>query len=134
MEDWTAIWAEGRLPQPELLFCPSMRQRAHQYDTPENPWLPGTVRTGYSRRFLPTNAGGLTHLSQIGQSQALAADLVVSPDRLKYQHQTGVNVLYLGGEVEFRKDVASLFEAAGVKGGSTGSNDQLDAVWTGLDH
>ncbi len=131
--DWTAIWVGGHLPGPQALFCPSTTTPAHRFNTPENPWPPGNVRTGYSRRLLAINSVGYTHVSRVSGGQVLAADLMISPAQLQYQHSAGANVLYVEGGVEFCPEVEALFESAGVTGNSPASNAQLDAVWSGLD-
>jgi prepilin-type N-terminal cleavage/methylation domain-containing protein len=133
VEDWTALNVDHRLAIEQVLFCPAMKSPTHQYGNPQNSWSNGSLRTGYSRRFLPVGRTGQTHVEQAGSGQALAADLLISPARLAFQHEIGVNVLHADGSVQFRNDVGDLFAAAGVAGSATVSNSQLDAVWAGLD-
>ena len=135
VEDWSAIYCDNKLDTEQVLFCPAMTSATHQYDNPQNAWSTGSLRTGYSRRFLPvSSATGLTHVSQVGDGQVLAADLVVSPLWLSFQHLFGINVLYADGAVEFREEVVSLFATAGLTGNANASNGQIDQVWSALDH
>ncbi len=131
-EDWTAMLATGVIESEANLFCPGTSTPSHQFDTPQNPWPPGLVRTGYSRRFIEPNSPTGLYFSHVPSGRAVAADLVVSPVHIAYQHGIGINVLYTDGDVQWRTDILKLFEDAGVTGPQA-SNDQLDAVWEGLD-
>ena len=135
VEDWSVLYSDGKLSTDQVLFCPAMTSATHQYDNPQNAWITGSLRTGYSRRYLPVNAiTGLTHVSQIGEGQVLAADLVISPSWVSFQHIFGINVLYAGGSVEFRTDALDLFASAGLADDTAASNDQIDQVWNALYH
>lgn len=131
IEDWTALYTGGHLTAAQVLFCPSTTSLSHQFDNPQNTWSAGSLRTGYSRRFVP--GAPRTHISNVTPGTVLAADLIISPSRLNYQHQLGCNVLYADGAVCFRADVADAFAAAGVGARATANNAQLDAVWAALD-
>jgi prepilin-type N-terminal cleavage/methylation domain-containing protein len=134
-EDWSALYYDNKLNTEQILFCPAMTSATHQYDNSQNAWSTGSMRTGYSRRYLPVNpATGLTHVSQIGEGQVLAADLVISPAWVGFGHLFGINVLYAGGAVEFRDDIFSLFASVGLTDNGSASNDQIDQVWSALDH
>ncbi|MDD4889152.1 MAG: hypothetical protein PHU85_04425, partial [Phycisphaerae bacterium] len=133
VEDWTALYVENYVPSIQTFFCPGMKSKTHQYDNPQNPWSSGSMRTGYSRRYFTFPGGTLTHVSRVGPGQAMAADLLISPSRLKFQHESGDNVLYASGRVLYRTDVAELFTAAGVSATATANNAQLDQVWADLD-
>ncbi|MCG3178671.1 MAG: hypothetical protein BIFFINMI_00999 [Phycisphaerae bacterium] len=133
VEAWSAVAADEHFSGAGMLYCPSMTSASFQYDTPANPWPGEPGRTCYSRRALPVSGNGLTHLSTVSGGTAMAADLIVSPTHVQYQHATGVNVLYSDGGVDYRTDVLDLFTASGFSGGSSASNAQIDAVWAGLD-
>lgn len=131
VEDWTALWQDDGVIEG-LLFCPGMKSDTHAFNTSDNPWPPGLVRTGYSRRYIPPPNGSLLHVSQLPAGRAVAGDLIVSPAHMEYQHQLGVNVLYSDGDVQWRADVDDLFAAAGASG-IRATDEQIDQVWQGLD-
>jgi prepilin-type N-terminal cleavage/methylation domain-containing protein len=110
---------------PEAFFCPSEIQPDHLFNHPENPWppFPGiskNVRLGYgSRPFdhldrqvswsgnvpwpddspIPTNGDpppGWPRLHKY-KNLAILADFVSSPQRVRWRHVKGVNVLYGNG-------------------------------------
>jgi prepilin-type N-terminal cleavage/methylation domain-containing protein/prepilin-type processing-associated H-X9-DG protein len=135
VEDWSALVYDNKLDSEQALFCPAMTSPTHQYDNPQNAWSTGEMRTGYSRRYLPVNpVTGLTGVWQIGNGQVLAADLVISPMWVSFQHLFGINVLYADGGVEFRTDILSLLASAGITNNGVASNAQIDQVWSALDH
>lgn len=133
IEDWSALYFEHRLSSIHVLFCPAVKSPLHQLDNPQNSWSSGSLRTGYSRRFFPVGPTGVTNVDAVDQGQAMAADLIISPSQISMQHEDGVNVLYAGGAVVFRQDIAEIFAAADVAPTASANNAQADAVWTALD-
>jgi prepilin-type N-terminal cleavage/methylation domain-containing protein len=99
----------GLLDAPEVLYCPAESAPNQQYNTPENPWPPGTpgvnVEGGYaSAPFvdwgfaeLPPSMVRLTDM----RPGPLLSDGVGLPARLDSRHIGGVHTLYSDAGVKW---------------------------------
>ncbi len=91
----------GLLESPEVLYCPAETADDQMFDTPVNPWPPGTpgvnVQGGYaSAPFFDWGFADLPpampRMADLGIT-ALLADGVGLPERLDSRHGDGVHVL-----------------------------------------
>lgn len=99
----------GLLEAPEVLYCPSESAEDQMFDTPTNPWPPGTpgvnVQGGYaSAPFVDWGFGEfppvMPRLTDMAPGPLLA-DGVGLPARLDSRHVRGVNVLYTDSGVRW---------------------------------
>jgi prepilin-type N-terminal cleavage/methylation domain-containing protein len=100
----------GLLDTGEALYCPAESAPEQGYDTPENPWPPGTpgisVQGGYASApfgdwgFAPVS-DAQPRLSDLEPFEPVLADGVGLPARLDSRHRDGVHVLYADSGVRF---------------------------------
>ena len=127
----------GYLPAPEALYCPAEMADQQRFNTPANPWPPGTpgvnVEGGYaSAPFvdwgfaeLPRVMVRLTDLP-VGP---LLGDGVGLPERLDSRHVTGVHTLYTDSAVTWNPRTRfeePLSESVGL---SPDNNDAQRRIW-----
>ncbi len=139
------LYQAGLITQPKVLFCPSDKQDIHQYNTPDNPWPPGSVpssnsRAGYGCR--PTVEwpngdfpGTMSKLTAM-RNTAIFGDVVSAPDRVDLRHVTGVNVLYgSGGAMWIPRGVfnADLSLSPTAFAPTPSANDAQDRIWATFD-
>ncbi|MEM7626699.1 MAG: type II secretion system protein [Planctomycetota bacterium] len=96
------LYLHGLMQSPEVFYCPAETSPEQSFDTPENPWPPGTpgtdVQGGYGMAPL-VNAGfaelpdRLIRLDELS-GEAIYADGVGLPARVDSRHGDGVHVLY----------------------------------------
>ena len=131
----------GLLDEPEVLYCPAEKAPAQQFNTPENPWPPGTpgvnVQGGYaSAPFVDWGFGALTddppRLDRLG-NVALLADGVGLPDRVNSRHEDGVQVLYVDGGVSWIWRDRFNDELEQCIGLDPSNNALQSAIWAELD-
>jgi len=98
------LFLAGMLEAPEALYCPSESAPAQSFNTPENPWPPGTpgvnVQGGYaSAPFVDWGFDELPEtmprLDRLDPTRPLLADGVGLPARVDSRHCDGVNALYV---------------------------------------
>ena len=107
----------GRLPDPQVLDCPSEQNPKFLYNTPDNPWPTGAsptanIQSGYAFRpteqipddlaHIPANLlpFAMPRLRDMG-SEAIAGDLTAAADRIATRHKDGMNVLYGDGSAHY---------------------------------
>lgn len=130
---WGVVYDAGHVPQPRVLYCPSMTDEAFMYDTPSNPWphsqKPGdplppygpdlAFATSASYGMRPTKqwyanyntnwaTPRMTRLTDL-RNGALLADIVGLPQHVDAGHKTGVNVGYADGSAHWVQ--RSVFDA-----------------------
>jgi prepilin-type N-terminal cleavage/methylation domain-containing protein/prepilin-type processing-associated H-X9-DG protein len=133
-EDWTGLWETRLLAGPEQLYCPSIRSDSYRFNTAANPFDGQAVRTSLSRRYLGRGDDPVATVDRVGGGDVVAADLIVSPAFIEYQHADGVNVLYGDGSVWWREEGAELFAESGFAGGPrAATNEQIDYGGAHLD-
>ena len=135
------LYTEGLLSAPSVLYCPAERAPDQAFNTPSNPWPPGTaginVQGGYASRPLVDWGAGDTpdpwpRLD--GQTNmALLADGLGQPARLDSRHATGANVAFSDGSVRWVRRAAfdaPLSQCATISPACNGAQDQ---IWSALD-
>lgn len=141
------LYLDGKMPQPDVFFCPSDTDPRSMLNTPTNPWPPGPdgdpaqqTYAGYGCRpevELPDEFHRLPNvtvprLTQF-KSKAIFADLVATPDRIALRHKDGVNVLYGDGSAHWvdRRGFDDPLQASPAI--SPTANPHQDAIWAVLD-
>ena len=149
-----ALFTEGRLKSPMILYCPSDNDPQSMFNTSINPWPPAqdgdpagvTVYSGYGCRpevELPDNSAQygtdapgtwqpMPRLTRL-KNKAIFGDLTAMPARLDTRHRTGVNVLYGDGSAkwiergrfdEFLRPITAIDKSF---------NPNQDQIWQALD-
>ncbi|MCH8508257.1 MAG: type II secretion system GspH family protein [Phycisphaerales bacterium] len=127
----------GLLEAPEALYCPSESAEGQRFNTPDNPWPPGTpgvnVEGGYASapfvdwgfaEFPPS----MVRLSDLPLGP-LVGDGVGLPDRLDSRHVDGVYTLFTDAGVRWTPRSAfdePLSESVGL---SPDNNDAQRRIW-----
>ncbi|BAM02885.1 type II secretion system protein [Phycisphaera mikurensis] len=112
------LYLNGGFESPEAFFCPSEADPLLSFDTVDNPWpvrgepLPASksTRVGYGVRPvvawpfpggapMPRPAGGLPSIEALRPADAVTADHVHKPDRVRDRHGDGVNAGRADGSV-----------------------------------
>lgn len=127
----------GLLGAPEVLYCPSESAEDQQYDTPSNPWPPGTpgtnVQGGYASA--PFVDWGFAEFPPVMPRLTtmdfgpLLADGVGLPERVDSRHVRGVNTLYTDSGVRWAPRTAfdePLSECVGL---DPSNNDAQRRIW-----
>ncbi|MEM6394292.1 MAG: type II secretion system protein [Planctomycetota bacterium] len=103
----------GLMESPEAYYCPAETASEQGFNTPDNPWPPGTpgedVQGGYASYPFwdwgfgadPPAALGYPNLDEMGPDQPMLADGVGLPARLDSRHRDGVHVLYADSGVQW---------------------------------
>jgi hypothetical protein len=107
------LWDSEALRDPQVFFCPSVRNPDLQLGTPYNPWPPKPGYGGhpeYPRWVNHTNAAyerrvALTGVlwDRIGLSTTIATDMMW-PEDIAETHRNGLNASYRDGHVSYIKD------------------------------
>jgi len=108
--NWGLMWQSGVVEQPEVFFCPSMRNADFAWNTPLNPWPPR--RETMWRPDVPTwvnhtQASFERRIALTGvpwdrvPSQTMLAHDLGAPNVAETAHRTGANVTYRDGHVIF---------------------------------
>jgi prepilin-type N-terminal cleavage/methylation domain-containing protein len=108
--NWGEMWRTGVVENPEVFFCPSMRDPDFAWDTPLNPWPPSHetmwrpdrpwqvnhTQASYERRI------GLTGVAwdRIPPQTTIAHDMA-APNIDQLAHGDGCNIVYRGGHVTY---------------------------------
>ncbi len=131
------LYEAGLMDSPEAYYCPAETADGQSYNTPDNPWPPGTpgqnVQGGYaSAPFLdwgfsanPTELPRLTDLA----AKPVLADGVGLPDRVDSRHIDGVHVLFGDSAirwVEREKFDEPLSQCVGL---DPSNNPQQQMIW-----
>ncbi|MEO1128193.1 MAG: prepilin-type N-terminal cleavage/methylation domain-containing protein [Planctomycetota bacterium] len=102
------LYLADMLEAPEALYCPSESAPEQSYDTPENPWPPGTpgigVQGGYASAPLVDWGFGslpdvMPRLDRLAPNRALLSDGIGLPDRVDSRHEQGVHVLFVDAAI-----------------------------------
>jgi prepilin-type N-terminal cleavage/methylation domain-containing protein/prepilin-type processing-associated H-X9-DG protein len=103
------LFLEGLMETPEVFYSPAETAPEQSFDTPENPWPPGTpgedVQGGYAMAPL-VDAGfaelpdRMVRLDELS-SEAIYADGVGLPARVDSRHGDGVHVLFADSAVRW---------------------------------
>lgn len=136
-----ALVSAGLVGNPKALYCPAERAPEQAYNTPVNPWTPGSpgvnVQGGYGSRPVvdwSTNdfPASWPKLDTLG-FVAVLADGVGQPARLDSRHRTGVNAAFSDGSVRWvlRQRFEAALSACNII--SPLCNDAQDLVWSELD-
>ncbi len=134
------LYLEKYLDEPRILFCPGEQAVTQSFNTPQNPWPPGTagvnVQSGYAT--LPVVDWGSAgvppvwpFLEELGQ-QPLFADTLGQPARVDSRHRDGVNATFADGSVYWiprRSFDADLQTCASI---SPNNNAAQDRIWAAL--
>ncbi len=148
------LYLNGGFGSPEAFFCPSETDPLLSYDTADNPWpirgepLPpgASTRVGYgvrpvvawpfpANRPMPDPAGGFPSIERLQPTDAVTADHVHKPDRVRDRHGNGVNAGRADGSVgRVAYDRLAAVEVAGVRWldtEDTGFSPAFNAVMLG---
>ena len=135
------LYLEGLMDSPSVFYCPAETAAEQAFDTPINPWPPGSpgvnVQGGYA--MAPLSDSGFAELPPVMPRldalgfRGILSDGVGLPDRLDSRHRTGVNVLHADSGVTWveRSRIASDLDAC--TGISPAFNPQQGAIWAELD-
>jgi len=103
------LYRAGMMKTPQVFFCPSERNEQSMYNTPTNPWPPGSDGDptmngwcGYGCRpdvDVDAAIAAGNQLPKLRQfhNEAILADLTATPERVTTRHNRGINVLYASG-------------------------------------
>ena len=107
------LWQTKVVENPQVFFCPSVRNEDLAFETPYNPWPPAPGYGGHPDHpqwVNHTNASyerrvALTGLlwDRIGLSTTLATDMMW-PEEVRQTHRVGINAGYRDGHVAFIQD------------------------------
>ena len=136
------LFQDGLLDAPEAFYCPAETSPDQSFDTPNNPWPPGTpgqnVLTSYGLAPLaeipdnPQDADNrLPRLEFLG-SQAILADSVGLPARVDSRHADGVFVLHADSAVNFAQRERFDTELSQITSLDATFNPQQQAIWDEL--
>src|SRR4051812_14597864 len=150
----------GLMKSPQVYYCPSDTSLFYQYNTDQNPYLPGvagtTVRPAYNCR--PTHPQGVgilwtrngpapsttvddankpricPRLSKY-KNMAIFADIISSASRVDSRHRQGVNVLYANGGAKWvmRKTFETDLNKCGDPFNGTTYNAFCQNIWKTFD-
>jgi prepilin-type N-terminal cleavage/methylation domain-containing protein len=107
------MYLHGLLTAPAALYCPSETAPGQSFDTPENPWPPGTARVNVEGGYasaplvdwvfaeLPPPPARLPVLDRLDPGKPLLSDTVNLPERVDNRHADGVHVLDTDSAVRF---------------------------------
>jgi prepilin-type N-terminal cleavage/methylation domain-containing protein len=136
------LYIAGLMTSPEVFFCPSETAEAQSYNTPANPWPPGTpgvnVQSGYASHPLDTDWGfaqlppKMPRLDRIA-SGAVIADTAGLPERVDSRHVAGVHVLHGTADVRWVDRSAFDEPLSQCVGLSPDNNAPQDAIWAVFD-
>ncbi|MEM9419225.1 MAG: prepilin-type N-terminal cleavage/methylation domain-containing protein [Planctomycetota bacterium] len=128
----------GLMETPEAFYCPFETSEGQSFDSPTNPWPPGTpgqnVLVSYGMAPLaqipddPATATNLPKLDLVGQ-QALLADSVGLPARVDSRHGDGVNALYADSAVRWIERDRFDADLEVITGLDASFNPQQQAIW-----
>jgi prepilin-type N-terminal cleavage/methylation domain-containing protein len=128
----------GLLEAPEVLYCPAETAEGQRFDTPANPWPPGTpgvnVEGGYaSAPFVDWRFAEfpdtMVRLVDLGPGEPLLSDGVGLPARVDSRHVDGVHTLFVDSGVRWTDRTrfdGPLSECTGL---SPDFNDAQRRIW-----
>jgi prepilin-type N-terminal cleavage/methylation domain-containing protein/prepilin-type processing-associated H-X9-DG protein len=143
------IHEAGLTPDGRVLFCPSENNPRFDFNTPENPWPPGSnpaanTSAGYAMRpeiDIPDNPATVPgfqfpRLSDF-RGRAVFSDLTSAGVRVDTRHRSGLNVAYADGSARWiarsmlEPAISSLPEP--VFPPDPQWNDEVDTIWQAFD-
>ena len=142
------LYRGGYMKTPRVFFCPSENNPQSMFDTPTNPWPPGSDGNpalqgycGYGCRpevELPDDLStapptfSLPTLYKV-RNLAILADLTATPERVTTRHNKGINVLYGHGGAHWVDRGAFDGELKQCPTINITANRHQDAIWETLD-
>jgi type II secretory pathway pseudopilin PulG len=144
------IYQAGLLNTPQILYCPAERDPRASFNSPSNPWPPGTdgnsalaTASGYGTRpdvELPddpaafsTGSLSMPRLAEF-RNRAILADLVSLPVRIDSRHRRGINVLSGDGSARWVDRKAFDADLRTITASGPSANPAQDRIWRALDN
>jgi type II secretory pathway pseudopilin PulG len=142
------LYLSNLLRDGRAFYCPTESNPAFQFDTPGNPWPAvdttptRNIQLGYSMRpevEIPDLFTPDTRLPRLDdfKSRAILADTTAARVRLETRHRAGVNLIRGDGSGAWaeRKLLVPAIDLLPEPQGApdTSWDDEMDAVWSGLD-
>src|SRR6185436_12479823 len=137
------LYNDRLMPNPNVFFCPSENDPRSLYDTPANPWPPGSdpakhSYSGYGCRpeiELPDDPLPDLKMPRLTRfrSKAIFADLTAVVARVDTRHKTGVNVLYGDGSAIWIDRSKFNTYLMGCTIINASNNARQDAIWESFD-
>ena len=131
------LYKAGLMDDPKVFYCPAERAPEQAFNTPQNPWPPGTpgvnVQGGYASNPLVDwgYAEKPPFMPQMDQLPfvPLLADGAGLPERLDSRHRDGVNVAFSDGSLRWVKRPVFALPLSQCVGLSPSNNVYQGQVW-----
>ena len=143
-----ALYKTGKLPRPEILYCPSNEDTQSNFNSADNPWPPGPEDKSKTHGWAGYGCRPEKNLPDIKleervpasmprladfQHKAIFADLTALPARVDVRHKDGVNVLYGDGSAMWIARAAFNKPLAKCTKLDPEFNDEQDEIWDAFD-